>query len=307
VNAASLLTPRLACVILAHADPVHLHRLIEALEPFPVFLHVDARTPDTTFAAMTADLPERCTVLGRTTTAWARWGLVGAELDGYRAALETSDATHFALLSGSDYPLAPAKEIVDLLERHPGHSFAKVHELPYEQWGRSGGLARFRYRHWGIGKRMLRLPIPRRLPRDIVLTGGPQMKILARDHARAVVEVADEHHELIRFWRRTWVPDETFVYSILNTRRFVPGWKAQLVPSNLWLIAWDGLRRKSPPWLDTVHTDVLLNREKYSDPNMPHLFARKFCSELSTPVLDAIDAHVSLHSHSIGPEEVLHR
>jgi hypothetical protein len=306
VNETSSLAPRLACVILAHDDPVQLRRLIQALEPFPIFLHVDARTPDTTFAAMTADLPSRCTVLKRTSTAWAQWGIVEAELEGYRAALQSTDATHFALFSGSDYPLASAKGIVDFLEKHVGVSFANVHELPYAQWGRSGGLARLRYRHWSIGKRMLRLPIPRRLPRGIVLTGGTQSKVLAREHARAVVEVAAGHPELVRFWRRTWVPDETFVYSMLNTPRFVPGWKTEVVPANLWWIGWDGRRRKSPPWLGIVHRDFLLSRARPIDGQIPVLFGRKFSTQLSTPVLDAIDAHFSLRPNSLSPEKAVH-
>jgi hypothetical protein len=290
-------------VVLAHTDPVHVRRLIEALEPFPVFLHVDARASEATFAAMTADLPSRCRVLKRIPTPWAQWGLVAAELEGYRTALKATNATHFALFSGSDYPIASAEEISTILGEHVGKSFAIVNELPYTEWGWSGGMARLKYRHWALGKRMLRLPVPRRMPRDIVLTGGSQSKVLAREHARAVVEAADTHPKLVRFWRRSWVPDETFVYSILNSPRFVPGWKTQLVPEGLWWIGWDGARRKSPPWLVAEHRDVLLNSHKIEDRQIPALFARKFSTELSTPVLDAIDAYVPLRPHTVRSAE----
>ena len=293
------MAPRLACIILAHADPVHLRRLIQALEPFPIFLHIDDRTPDATFAAMTADLPSRCTVLKRTSTAWAQWGLVAAELEGYRTALDSTDATHFALFSGADYPLASAREIVEFLEEHIGESFARVLELPIPQWGKSGGLARLRYRHWAFGKRMLRLPIPRRLPRGIVLSGESQSKVLARDHARAVVDIADGHRELTDFWRRSWVPDETFVYSILNTPRLVPGWKSQLVSANLWWIGWESPRQKSPPVLHLGHRDHLLSQDGQASQQIPFLFARKFSTGPSTPVLDEIDAHISLHPQKV--------
>ena len=87
----------------------------------------------------------------------------------------------------------------------------------------------------------------------------------------------------------------------------MPGWKKQLVQENLWWIGWDGLRHKSPPWLDMTHRDVLLNRQIPGDRQMPFLFARKFSTELSTPVLDAIDAHVSLrHSSKRRAEKVVH-
>ena len=105
----------LACVVLAHADPTHLHRLVDALDPFPVFVHCDARTSDDAFAAMADGLPERASLMPRHRTGWARFENVEAEIEGYRLALETTDATHVALLTGSDYPIASSVEIAELL------------------------------------------------------------------------------------------------------------------------------------------------------------------------------------------------
>ena len=50
----------LACVVLAHADPIHVRRLVAALEPFPVYLHCDSRTSPSVYAEMTDGLPSRC-------------------------------------------------------------------------------------------------------------------------------------------------------------------------------------------------------------------------------------------------------
>src|SRR5688572_24210083 len=102
--------PVLACVILAHTDPTHVRRLIDALAPFPVVLHCDRSTPAHVFADMTRDLPDRCVVLERQSTGWAKWENVSAELEGFRAALATG-ATHVAVLTGSDYPLASTAHI----------------------------------------------------------------------------------------------------------------------------------------------------------------------------------------------------
>jgi len=281
--------PGLACVILAHADPEQVKRLIDALDPFPVFLHVDARTPDDVFKAMTTGLPARCMLIERVATGWATWGAVEAELRGYRAALDSTDATHIALLSGSDYPLASTSEIRKLLHDHPRDSFTGVFPLPFSQWGRSGGFSRLRYRHWAFGKRMLRLPIPRALPRDITFAGGPSNKVLSREHAEIVVRAADEHPELVRFWKRTWSSDETFVYSILSTPRFAPRFFEENVPENLWWIAWSEVRRKSPPWLGAESIDRLLARKVWSGQAMESVFARKFSTVESGAALDAID------------------
>jgi hypothetical protein len=71
----------LACVILAHTDSVHVHRLVEALDPFPVFLHVDPTADPDIVSALTAGLPERAVLLDPVHTGRARWENVEAVLD----------------------------------------------------------------------------------------------------------------------------------------------------------------------------------------------------------------------------------
>jgi hypothetical protein len=245
------------------------------------------------YRALTAGLPPRCTVLERFPTGWATWGAVIAELEGYRAAMAATDASHVVLLSGSDYPVASPAEITELLASHIDESFALINPLPYPAWGRSGGFSRLRYRHWAFGKRMLRLPVPRRLPKGIVFGGGSSSKILSREHALAVVEVADQHPELVRFWQRSWASDETFVYSILGSPNLVPGWQGHHIDASLWRIDWGETPRKSPAWLGMDHREALLSRRETPDQLYPPVFARKFSTETSGDLLDAIDAEVS--------------
>ena len=286
--------PELACVVLAHSDPQQVHRLIEALDPFPVFLHVDARATTDTFEAITAGIPDRATVLRRKATAWATFGAVEAEIEGYRAATAHDGITHVVLLSGSDYPLASIAEIRETLRAHRGFSLGPVAPLPYKEWGRTGGFDRLRYRHWAVGKRMLRLPIPRRLPRDVRFAGGSSSKILAVEHARALVAAYDANPDLVAFWRRTWSSDETFVNSILSTPRFVPGWQEHHVNSPLWWINWAGARKKSPPFVESEFLPSLLQRRWDDEQPLSFLFARKFATGISTPVMDELDEKFGL-------------
>jgi len=285
-----------ACVVLAHEDPVQVRRLVEALDPFPVFLHCDVRTPDDVHRAMTEDLPSRVRLLDRQRTGWARWENAAAEIDGYRAALAETDATHVAVLTGSDYPLATPDEIRTLLEAHRGRSFLITHPLPHPDW-RGGGWSRFRYRHWAWRKHMLRLPVPRRLPRDVVLTGGSQMKLISREHAQAVLDVVDARPDLVHFWRRAWIADESLVPSILNSPALVPGFADDHVEHSPWYIGWDGTRMKSPPWLGTADAGRLLDRWTGAGDELPQVFARKFSTERSADLLDLVDAAVGLRGH----------
>src|SRR5207248_358251 len=159
----------------AHADPIHVRRLVAALEPFPVYLHCDSRTSPSVYAEMTDGLPSRCRLMPRIATGWARWQNVEAELTGYRLALQETDATHVAAMTGTDYPIASAAAITARLTASPTTSFADYDVLPKREWGRSGGLARLRYPHWAYRKHMLRVPIPRPLPDGVVPAGGSQV------------------------------------------------------------------------------------------------------------------------------------
>ncbi|WIB76270.1 beta-1,6-N-acetylglucosaminyltransferase [Curtobacterium sp. MCPF17_002] len=288
-----------ACIVLAHEDPSHVRRLVEALDPFPVFLHCDARTPETVFRAMTDGLPDRVRLLPRIRTGWAKWENVAAEVEGYRAALAETDATHVAVLTGSDYPLAHPDEVRTLLEAHREESFIATHPLPYPEWGRDGGVARIRYRHWAWRKQMLRLPVPRRVPRDVVFAGGSQLKVLARRHASAVVDAVDSRPDLVRFWRRTWVADETFVPSVLSSPALTPGFDDEHVPHGLWWIGWDGTARKSPPWLTTADAGRLLEHRTMPDVELPHVFARKFSTARSSDLLDVVDGAFGLRPGAV--------
>ena len=290
-----------ACIVLAHEDPAHLRRLIEALDPFPVFLHVDARTPQSVFLEMTEDLPERVHLLPRIRTGWAKWENVAAEVSGYRAALATTDASHIAVMTGSDYPLADPAEISAFLAAHQDESFVASQPLPFADWGSSGGYARLRFPHWAWGKRMIRVPLPRRIPRDVVFAGGSQLKLLARHHAAAVVETVDKRPDLVRFWRRSWIADETFVPSVLNSPALTPDFGDEHVPHSLWWIGWDGEARKSPPWLTIADAGRLLEGRTDGDGTLPDLFARKFSTERSTDLLDVIDAAFGLRGS--GPDQ----
>jgi hypothetical protein len=276
-----------AVVILAHSDPVHVRRLVAALDPFPVFLHCDARTPPDVFDAMTEGLPSRCVVLPRRPTPWASWDIVPVELDAYRAALSSTAADHVILMSGSDYPLAGTDRIRQFLAAHRGRTVTTTFPLPIAAWGRSGGMSRLHYRHRPVGKRMLRIPLRRSLPEGIVPAGGSQWKVLARHHAAGVVEAFDSRPDLQRFWRRSWVPDETFVPSMLHTPEFTPDWADSHDAQGLWYIDWGNGGQKSPAWLTMSHLDRI--REAAQSVTAPKMFARKFSTSVDTDVLDAID------------------
>jgi hypothetical protein len=281
----------LACVVLAHDQPAQLHRLVAALDPLPVLLHVDARTPDDVHRAMVEGLPDRVHLVPRVGTAWATFGAVEAELRAFRLAIDETSATHVVSLSGSDYPLVSVADLLDVLDGLPRTSVTFTQALPIPQWGMGGGFGRLRYYHWAWRRHVVRLPVPRRLPRGLVPAGGPVQKILARHHVEAVLAAVEARPELARFWRRAWAPDETFVATILASPSLVPDYGERHMHALPWLIDWRRKGIKGPPWLTRdEHAQFLRDAHvRPAEGKLPALFARKFHETRSNDLLALVE------------------
>lgn len=278
-----------AVVVLAHANPAHLHRLVAALQPMPVFLHIDAGTEDDVAARLVDGLPDTVRLLPRRATGWASFGLVDAELEGYRAALAGTDAEHLVLCTGADYPLAGADRIIAELDGLRGRSWAELTRLPIPDWGPLGGYDRFVLRHRVRDRRRTWSPIPRPWPRGLRPAGGSQLKVLARPHAQRLLDLLDARPALTAYFRGVWVPDETLVPSVLSSRFSGIDVAAEFVDAPPpWYIDWGQKPSPSPRWLGVADLPALRAARAR---DVPALFARKF-DDSSYEVLDAIDAEL---------------
>ncbi|MCW2812480.1 MAG: core-2/I-Branching enzyme [Friedmanniella sp.] len=279
-----------AVVIVAHDKPQHLHRLVAALDPLPIFLHVDATTAPELFAQMVTGLPDRVTVLPRIKAGWAQFGVLEAELSGYRAALAATDASHIIMATGADYPLAPTSRIIEILAAHPDRSWSETRPLPIPEWGAARGYDRFLLPQRVWRRHRLALPFPRRVPRGIRPGGGAQTKILTRRHAEIILKVVDERPDLVAFFRTCWTPDEVMIPSILVTEAFGANWEEEVSTyPHPWFISWETTRSKNPRWLDLGDLDDICAAAQRS--LGPALFARKF-SEGSSALTSAIDTRL---------------
>jgi len=282
-----------AVVLVAHDKPRHLRRLLAALAPLPVFLHIDANTGDALHEQMTADLGPHVRLQPRLAAGWARFEVLQAELDGYRAALAQTDAEHVILATGADYPLASVEAIVSQLAVHPERSYAEVIPLPIPEWGPLRGYDRFLFRSRPWRGHRLALPVPRRLPRGLRPTGGAQTKILTRRHAQLVLDVLDDRPELVRWFRRCWTPDEVTIPTLLRSGLGAE-WAAQISTGpHPWYIDWGNVPAKNPRWLGMGDLEPL--RRAASRPDVPALFARKFAED-SDDLVAAVDTQLRLRT-----------
>jgi len=279
-----------AVVLVAHDKPRHLRKLLRALAPLPVFLHIDATTAPAMLERMVADLPDYVTLLPRVRAGWAQFGVLEAELIGYRAALAATDAQHVILGTGADYPLASVDRITAALAAHPDRSYAEINPLPIKAWGLARGYDRFFLRQRVWRRHRLVSPLPRRIPDGLRPGGGAQTKILTRRHAEIVLDVVDHRPELVEFFRRCWTPDEVMIPSILVSECFGARWDQEgSSEPHRWYIDWAKKRAKNPRWLGMRDLPAL--REAAERADRPALFARKFADD-SVDLTDAIDTHL---------------
>ena len=304
----------LAAVVLAHTDPVHLKRLIASLEDVPIVLHCDAKTPGHIVQQMVQGLPNRVTLCERLPTSRASWSLVQAELNALRQSLKVSSARHIVVLSGTDYPLVPMQELIEQLASWDGQSYFRNVAMPFPLWNtptyQDGGLWRVQHRFMNIrGRALLWRDIPlhfpgkRRIPAELELRASSQWKIYARDHVELLLRLVDTRPDLVRFWRSTHAPEESFAASMLGSRAILGSLAMPPCLALAWYIVWPGAS-SHPRWLSSADFDCLAEarwdppigpEEAVGAPGLqirPHrkLFARKFSTTVDTEVLDRIDA-----------------
>lgn len=278
-----------AYVVLAHKHPRQVGRLAAALAPAPVFLHVDAAVDEAPFAAAA---PANVTLVPRHRSGWASWGIVAALLEGMTAAAAEPGWTHLMLLSGQDYPLVPPADIAAFLARHGGRSFMARWPLPSRLWGRDGGLHRVRYRHWALRGRRVVLPLPRRMPAGIEPWGGSLYACLARAAVEDVLALVARRPDVVRFYRRSWIPDEMFVPTAVMSSPAA----AAVINESLSFIRWTDGGGRHPDVLRAGDLPLLAQAARGPSDVGGHgrrkLFARKLDASVDADLLDLIDAQL---------------
>src|SRR5579872_6474400 len=120
----------LGFVILSHTNPEQVLRLISTLnrmyqEP-PISCHHD-------FSQSTLDIgklpPNVRVVTPSIRTGWGKFSLVQSFLAALDLLYRESDPDWFSLLSGADYPVAAATDVINELQRATVDAFLDVHQL----------------------------------------------------------------------------------------------------------------------------------------------------------------------------------
>jgi hypothetical protein len=258
---------RLAVIVLAHRHPAQLALLLSTLRhpQIKVYLHLDSVVDAKPFAAAleTAGLLSEIALLPRFRSRWGGIEVVDATLTGLERAL-ADGCQYYLLVSGQDFPLWPADEIVSFFARHPARSYVQSFALPDGRWPYDGRQRIEFYTYTVLGRRETCIPsgIPsrlswkgrvlnaalrlrgwrkpvRRFPACASPFGGSQWWNLSRAAAAYAIGFVRSHPEYRRYHEHTLLADEVFFQSILLGTAFAA--EHEIVNDSLRYMVWPGI------------------------------------------------------------------
>ncbi|MEM0989604.1 MAG: DUF5928 domain-containing protein [Pseudomonadota bacterium] len=227
---------RIAFLLMVHKDPERVVRQARALTAHGdhVVIHADARMAGRAFAKLREGLSDHKGIrfARRVRCGWGEWSLVAATLNMLRTARRSfRDTTHYALLSGDCYPTKSRGYLDRFLQRN--RDYIEAHDFFDGDWIRTGLREdRLVYRHW-FNERQRKtlfyaslnlqrwLGMSRPIPSGIRVHIGSQWWILRAGTVDKMMDLIGQRRDLIRFFRTTWIPDETFFQTL--AAELVPG------------------------------------------------------------------------------------
>ncbi|MGZ9812274.1 DUF5928 domain-containing protein [Pseudoroseicyclus sp. H15] len=272
---------KIAFILLCHKDPAAIIQKARQLTAAGdvMAIHFDASAPDSAWAEITAALQgdPSITFAPRVRCGWGEWSLVQATLGATEAAEKAfPDATHFLLLSGDCMAIKSAAFAHEMLEADNA-DYIESFDFHASDWIKTGiKEERLNVRHW-FNERSQKwlfyksmqlqrgLGLTRRPPADLTIMIGSQWWCLRRSTVEAVLAFVRERPDVTRFFRTTWIPDETFFQTLV--RHLVPDTEIRSRTLTFLMFTDYGM----PVTFYNDHYDLLLGQN--------YLFARKISPE----------------------------
>jgi hypothetical protein len=293
---------KIAVLLLAHESPAALAAHLAS--PFwrhpdvKVYLHWDGRHDAAQLATLKAALPGdvSCQVLeDRVVVKWGEHSIVEATRRLMAAALADAafGAERLLLASASCEPIRPVATLQRFLAARPGIEFIQAHDIALGRWV-DDGLEEERFRWFfpfnfatqrGLfefaTRWQRRLRVRRRVPGGLRIHFGSQWFCLTRETAAEVTALL-ARPDLERFFRRSWIPDEFAIQSLVAHVR-TPD---RIAGHGLTYYEFD--RRGRPLVLDNGHLGHVLAQ--------PFFLARKLAPE-------AAALRAALHAECARPDD----
>ncbi|SFB08445.1 Core-2/I-Branching enzyme [Poseidonocella pacifica] len=269
----------IAYLLLCHKDPgaiiAQARQLVAGGDAVAIHYDRNGEGYDQLRDAVTGDA--RIALVPRVRCGWGEWSLVRATLNAISTALQAfPSATHLYLISGDCQPIKSARFIQDYLDERPV-DFIENHDFLESDWIRTGiKEERLVYRHYFNERAQKwlfyaslalqeRMGLRRAIPADLQVRVGSQWWCLRRQTAEQVLDFIRRRRDVVRFFRTSWIPDETFFQTIV--RHLVPGEEVMNRTPTFLMFSDYGM----PVQFHNDHFDLLVGQDA--------LFARKISAE----------------------------
>ncbi|QBF33159.1 DUF5928 domain-containing protein [Thalassococcus sp. S3] len=273
---------RIAYILLCHKDPdaviLQAQRLTAAGDYMSI--HFDARAPADAFQRIKSALDDNPRVAfahTRIKCGWGAWSLVQASLYAIESAVDAFPrATHFYMLSGDCMAIKTAEYAHRFLDENDA-DFIESFDYFDSDWIKTGWKEeRLIYRHffnertqpklfYAAFNLQEKLGLTRNIPADIQVQIGSQWWCLRRRTIEWILDFTRRRRDVMRFFRTTWIPDETFFQTLV--RHVVPGHEIRNRTLTFLMFSDYGM----PVAFYNDHYDMLLTQD--------FLFARKISPE----------------------------
>ncbi len=273
---------KIAFILLVHKDPKAIINQAQRLTAAGdyISIHFDARASKADYDMIRGALADNPAVTfsrRRIKCGWGEWSLVEGTLEAVKAAVEAFPrATHFYMVSGDCMSIKSAEFAHDFLDAEDV-DYIESFDFFESDWIKTGFKEeRLVYRHWfneRTQKRLFytafdiqkKLGLTRRIPDDLQIMIGSQWWCLRRRTIEWILDFATRRRDVMRFFRTTWIPDETFFQTLV--RHMVPSEEIRARTLTFLMFTDYGM----PVTFYNDHYDMLLSQD--------YLFARKISPE----------------------------
>ena len=273
---------RIAFILLCHKNPAAIVAQAKQLTAAGdyIAIHFDASASADDYRAIQDGLSDNPNVVfakRRIKCGWGEWSLVQATLHAVEAATDAfARATHFYMVSGDCMPIKSAEFAHQMLDQNDV-DYIESYDFFDSNWIKTGFREeRLIYRHFFNERTQKRrfyaalgfqekFKITRQIPDDLQVMIGSQWWCLRRQTIEAVLAFTAERRDVMRFFKTTWIPDETFFQTVV--RHLVPGREIENRTLTFLMFSDYGM----PITFYNDHYDLLLGQNG--------LFARKISAE----------------------------
>ncbi len=301
---------KIAYLLLCHGNAERVleqARILTSKDDY-VVIHADASASPAFHAALRTGLKDNdaARLAQPIKCGWGEWSLVDATLRMIKEAYDSfADATHFFLISGDCLPTKPAHYIhaqldadnqdhiehADFLEGNWIKTGMHEDRLIYRHWFNERSQRKLFYGSLAIQRK---LGLKRKTPDGMRIRIGSQWWVLRRDTIEKILSFLKKRPEVTRFFRTTWIPDETFFQTL--TMHLVPREEVNPLPPTYLMFSDYGM----PVTFYADHYDLLRTQDRF--------FARKISNHDDTlrEKLGALYASDQAISGTTGSGRVLY-